>query len=73
MNLPHVAKHAFGDQMGPNVQNPMPFGSLPHQGLKIADFPKKNIFLFFRHFFGPTGVTFAVFALLAIFRGWYTL
>ena len=34
MNLPNVAKHAFGDQMGPNMQKAMPVGSPPHQGLK---------------------------------------
>ena len=71
MNLPHVAKHAFGDQMGPNVQNPMPFGSLPYQGLKNCGLSKKKKF-YFSTFFGPTGVTFAVFALLAIFCGWHT-
>ena len=49
MDLPHVAKHAFGEQMGPNMQKVMPFGSPPHQGLKIADFLIK-IFLF-----GPQG------------------
>ena len=27
VDLPHVAKHAFGDQMGPSVQKAMPFGS----------------------------------------------
>ena len=27
VDLPHVAKHAFGDQMGPNVQKAMPFDS----------------------------------------------
>ena len=46
VNLPHVAKHAFGDQMGPNVQKPMPFGSPPHQGLKNCGLSQK-IFLFF--------------------------
>ena len=30
VNLPHVAKHAFGDQMGPNVQKAMPFGGRAH-------------------------------------------
>ena len=37
VNLPHVAKYTFGNQMGPNVQKAMPFGSLPHQGLKNCD------------------------------------
>ena len=34
VNLPHVAKRAFGNQMGPNVQKAMPSGSLSHQGPK---------------------------------------
>jgi hypothetical protein len=53
VNLPHVAKHAFGDQMGPNVQNSMPFGSLPYQGLKNCGLsPQKKIFDIF---LGPPG------------------
>ena len=36
MDPPHVAKHIFGDQMGPNVQKAIPFCNPPHQGLKIA-------------------------------------
>ena len=55
VNLPHVAKHAFGDQMGPNVQNPMPFGSLPYQGLKNCELSQKIFFLFFDIFWGPPG------------------
>ena len=38
---------------------------------KLRTFSKKYFFIF-RRFFGPTGVTFAVFALLAIFCGWHT-
>ena len=34
VNLPHLTEHAFGDQMGTNVQKAMPFGSPPHQGQK---------------------------------------
>ena len=48
VNLPHVAKHAFGDQMGPNVQKVMPFGSPPHQGLKKCGLFQKK--LYFRLF-----------------------
>ena len=57
--------------MGPNDQNPMPFGSPPHQGLKNCKLSQKKVFIF-RPFLGPTGVIFAVFALLAIFCGWHT-
>ena len=32
-DLPHVAKHAFGSQMGPNMQKVIQLGSPPHQGL----------------------------------------
>ena len=46
VNLPHVAKHAFGDQMGPNVQKAMPPGSPSHQGLKNSRVSQK-IFLIF--------------------------
>ena len=38
---------------------------------KLRTFSKKY-FVIFRHFLGPTGVTFAVSALLAIFCGWHT-
>ena len=55
VNLPHVCKHAFGDQTGPNVQKPMPFGSLPYQGLKNCGLSQQNIFLFFDVFSGPPG------------------
>ena len=72
VNLPHVAKHAFGDQMGPNVQKAMPFGSPPHQGLKNCGRSQK-IFFIFRPFLGPTGVLSAVFALVVIFRSWHTV
>ena len=42
VSLPHVAKHAFGDQMGPNMQKAMLFGSPPHQGLNNCGIsPKK--------------------------------
>ena len=55
VDLPHAAKRAFCDQMGPNVQNPMPFGSLPYQGLKNCGLSQKNIFLFFDFWGGPPG------------------
>ena len=45
MNLPDVAKRAFGDQMGPNVQKPMPCGSPSHQGLKNCGLSKKKTLL----------------------------
>ena len=67
VDLPHVPKHAFGDQMGPNVQKAMPFCNPPHQGLKNCGL---SHFLIFRPFFRVAGVLFAVCALLAIFRGW---
>ena len=72
MNLLHVAKHASGDQMGPNVQKAMPFGSPLIEDRKIANFLKKNIFLFFDLFLGPTGVIFAVSALPAMLFSWHT-
>ena len=72
MDLPHLAKRAFRDQMGPNLQKAMPFGSPPYRGLKNCELSQKNISLFFDPFLGPTGVIFAVFALLAIFCGWHT-
>ena len=72
MDLPHAAKRAFRDQMGPNVQKAMPFGSPPYQGLKNYDLSQKNIFLFFDLFLGPTGVIFAVSALPAILFSWHT-
>ena len=66
MDLPHLAKRAFRDQIGPNVQKAMLLGSPSHQGLKIADF-LKIFFSFFDHFFLVFGDFFAVFSLLAIF------
>ena len=41
VNLPHFTKHAFRDKMGPNVQNPMPFGSPSHQGPKNCELSQK--------------------------------
>ena len=66
MDLPHLAKRAFRDQIGPNVQKAMLLGSPSHQGLKIADFLKNILFLFLTIFL-VFGDFFAVFALLAIF------
>ena len=34
VDLPNLAKRAFGGQMGPNVQKAMLLGSPSHQGLK---------------------------------------
>ena len=72
MNLPHVAKHTFSDQMGPNVQKPMPLGSPSHQGPKNCELSQNIFFEKLRPFLGPTGVIFAVFALLVVFSGWHT-
>ena len=66
MDLPHLTKRAFRDQIGPNVQKAMLLGSPSHRGLKIADF-LKIIFFSFLTFFLVFGDFFAVFALLAIF------
>ena len=55
MNPPHVAKHAFGDQIGQNVQKAMPFGIPLHQGLKNCELSQKNVILFFDPFQGPPG------------------
>ena len=61
MDLPHLAKRAFRDQIGPNVQKAMLLGSPSHQGLKNCGFSQfLTIFLVF-------GIFFAVFSLLAIF------
>ena len=65
VDLPHVAKHALGDQMGPEMQKAMQFGSPPHQGLRNCGLSQK-------YFLGPAGVIFAVRALLAVFRSWFT-
>ena len=54
VNLPHEAKHAFGDQMGPNMQRAMLLGSPPHQGLKNCGLCQKNIF-YLSTFFGLQG------------------
>ena len=51
MNLPHVAKRAFGDQMGPNMQKAMPPGSPSHQGLKNCGNFYNNVFSFLTIFF----------------------
>ena len=72
VDLPHLAKSAFRDQMGPNAHKAMSFGSPPYQGLKNCELSQKKYFFIFRPFLGPTGVTFAVSALLAIFCGWHT-
>ena len=45
VDLPHVAKRAFRDQIGPNVQKAMLLGSPSHQGLKNCGFSQ-----FFFHF-----------------------
>ena len=46
----HLAKRAFRDQIGPNVQKAMLLGSPSHQGLKNRGFSPKKIH-FFDHFF----------------------
>ena len=51
MDLPHLAKRAFRDQISPNVQKAMLLGSPSHQGLKNCGFSQKYIyFSFFDHF-----------------------
>jgi hypothetical protein len=47
VDLPHLAKRAFRDQIGPNVQKAMLLGSPSHQGLKNCGFSQK---IFFFHF-----------------------
>ena len=47
VDLSHVAKNAFGNQMGPNVQKAMPAGSPAHQGLTNCGLSQKIFF------FGP--------------------
>ena len=66
MDLPHLAKRAFRDQIGPNVQKAMLLGNPSHQELKICGF-SQNIFFHFLTIFLVFGDFFAVFALLAIF------
>ena len=41
VDLPHLAKRAFRDQIGPNVQKAMLLGSPSHQGLKNCGFSQK--------------------------------
>ena len=52
VDLPPVAKRAFGDQMGFNVQKAMPLGSPHHQGQKNCGLSQK-MFHFFDLFRGP--------------------
>ena len=47
VDLPHLAKRAFRDQIGPNVQNAMLLGSPSHQGLKNCGFSQKYFFFIF--------------------------
>ena len=67
MDLPHLAKRAFRDQIGPNVQKAMLLGSPSHQGLKNCGLSQKIFFFIFDHFFLGLVIVFAVFSLLAIF------
>ena len=46
VDVPHLAKHAFRDQIGPNVQKAMLPGSPSHQGLKNCGFSQKYFFHF---------------------------
>jgi len=66
VDLPHLAKRAFRDHIGPNVQKAMLLSSPSHQGLKNCGFSQQYFFSFFDHFLG-FGDFFAVFALFAIF------
>ena len=70
MDLPHTAKRACGDQMGPIVPKVMSFGSPPHQGLKTCGLSIKIFYVAL--FLGPAGVLSAGFTLLAMFLGWYS-
>ena len=47
VDLPHVAKHALGDQMGPEMQKAMQFGSPPHQGLRNCGLSQKYFLTLF--------------------------
>ena len=47
LDLPHLAKRAFRDQIGPNVQKAMLLGSPSHQGLKNCGFSQIYIFFIF--------------------------
>ena len=51
VDLPHLAKRAFRDQIGPNVKKGMLLGSLSHQGLKNCGFSHKINFHDFAQFF----------------------
>ena len=46
VDLPHLAKRAFRDQIGPNVQKAMLLGSPSHQGLKNCGFSQNIFFIF---------------------------
>ena len=61
MDLPHLAKRVFRDQIGPNVQKAMLLGSPSHQGLKNCGLSQKIFFLFFDHFFFSFGDFFSRF------------
>ena len=61
MDLPHLAKRAFRDQIGPNVQKAMLLGSPSHQGLKNCGF-FINIFLSFLTIFWGVLVIFLPFS-----------
>ena len=66
LDLPHLAKRAFRDQIGPNVQKAMLLGNPSHQGLKICGI-SQNIFFHFLTIFFSFGDFFAVSSLFAIF------
>ena len=51
VDLPHLAKRVFRDQIGPNVQKAMLLGSPSHQGLKNCGLSHKIFFFIFDHFF----------------------
>ena len=73
VDLPHVVKHAFGGQLGPNMQKAMlPWQCPSSRAGKLRSFwiiilctsdPR----------LGPTWVIFPVCTLLAVFCGWYTI
>ena len=46
VDLPHVAKRAFGDQMGLTGKKEMPFGNPPQYGTNKCGLSPKNIISF---------------------------
>ena len=66
VDLPYVARRAFGSQKGPIWRKAMLLSSLPSHSTKITDF-----FVFHFQLFWAQRVLFAVCAMVVIFCGWY--